>query len=148
MLTLQQTYPRILPYKNRIWNSVTYEVNHTRTSIERIDYGFFEWLGDIGGIQGIFFSFLGPLVVFLLVGNGSTIAIASHVTDLIEEGTDDGAPEGSSVFNNCCLMLRLKLTCGLSQLLCACCCRDSQVDRRIRKGQQMVEKELDVSFLL
>lgn len=62
---------------------------------KRVDYGFFEWLGDIGGIQGIFFDFLGPLVMFLLVGNGSTVAIASQVTNMAEEGTDDGNPEGN-----------------------------------------------------
>ena len=134
MLTLEQANNRIIPYDNTLWNSITYEVNHRRILSERVDYGFFEWLGDIGGINGIFLDFLGPLVVYLLVGDVSTVAIASQMTNMVKDGTDEGNPEGESVINDCCLMLKLKLTCGLSKLLCSSCCGETRLDRRIRKG--------------
>lgn len=41
ILTLETSAPRILPYKNKMHNAVTYEVNHKRVMIQRIDYSLF-----------------------------------------------------------------------------------------------------------
>lgn len=41
ILRLENTMARILPYTNQMVNAITYEVNHKRINVERIDYTLF-----------------------------------------------------------------------------------------------------------
>ena len=54
---LEKSETRILPYANRMWNSITYEMSLTRRAYSRTVYSFLDFLSDIGGL----FSALGPL---------------------------------------------------------------------------------------
>ena len=36
----------------------------------------------------------------------------------------------------------------VTRVLCFCCCRPTRLEERIKIGQELVEKELDVSYLL
>ena len=44
---------RIMPYKNRWQTAVTFEFWDTKTIFIRVDYGFLDWLSDIGGLYNI-----------------------------------------------------------------------------------------------
>ena len=65
--------PRILPYTNQMFNSITYEVSRTRILIVRHDFGLFEWFEDMGGFFGLFFEFVGPAIISILLVDGATI---------------------------------------------------------------------------
>ena len=56
--------------------------------------------------------------------------------------------DDSSIVNNCWLMLKLKMSNCVTRVLCFCCCRPTRLEERIKIGQELVEKELDVSYLL
>ena len=45
-------------------------------------------------------------------------------------------------------MLKLKMSNCVTRVLCFCCCRPTRLEERIKIGQELVEKELDVSYLL
>lgn len=110
-----------MPYKNMLWNAVTYEVNHMRVMIKRVDYGFFSWLGDIGGLSGIFFSSF-SLVLGWLLGDTSTLAIAKELTSKDDDSDDK---RHSSV--SCCLSL--KINC--SWLFCGKICHRNRREVRL-----------------
>ena len=71
ILTMTDAPPRVLPYLNTMLNSVTYEVNHQRILIERVEYGIFEWLGEIGGLGGALYGFFGTILMLFLVRDGA-----------------------------------------------------------------------------
>ena len=48
---------RILPYSNRMWNTITYEMSLTQHAYSRTVYNSLDFLSEIGGL----FSALGPL---------------------------------------------------------------------------------------
>ena len=140
---------RILPYINTMVNSVTYEVNHQRIWIQRVDYGIFEWLSDVGGIRGALYGFFGTILMLFFVGDGDQLAIASQLTDMtVNTSADRGDTDGSSIIHNCCLMTKIKLSNPLTRFLCFCCCKRNRLEDRIKIGQSIVQKELDISFLL
>ena len=61
---IEQSETRLLPYKNKFWNAITFEMSLTRHEFTRIVYGFFDFLRDIGGL----FSALGPIsAIFVAV---------------------------------------------------------------------------------
>ena len=43
---------RILNYRNKFQNSVTYELSSTNQVYYRTVYSFFDWLRDLGGLYG------------------------------------------------------------------------------------------------
>ena len=45
-------------------------------------------------------------------------------------------------------MFKLKMSNCVTRVLCFCCCRPTRLEERIKIGQELVEKELDVSYLL
>ena len=113
-------------------------------------------LDDIGGLYGIFFDFFGPIVVMLLVGDEALMAIAFKLTDM---GDDVPISSNSrislsatyvnkSTLITCWLKLQIKLTNCFTRFLCFCCCRSTMLEDRIKIGREIVQKELDVSFLL
>ena len=113
-------------------------------------------LGDIGGLYGIFFDFFGPIFVMLLVGDEALMAIAFKLTD---SGDDVPISNNSTIslsetyvnkstFTFCWLKLRIKLTNSFTRLLCFCCCRSTLLEDRVKIGREIVQNELDVSFLL
>ena len=57
------------------WNAITYEVNHRRMVINRVDYSLFEWLGDIGGLTGMLLG-CAQLTLSFFLGDTSTQELA------------------------------------------------------------------------
>jgi len=110
----------------------------------------FEWFGDIGGLYGLFFDFLGPVLMMIFVSDGSTLSIASELTDMrayqIEENRE--SPNG----NNCCQVKLKKLYIVSKRLLCRFCCRfcskQTRREQRIKLGEEIVNNELDVTVFL
>ena len=49
---LETVFLRNIPYNNLFWNTITYEMNQTRIEYTRIVYGFFDFLGELGGLFG------------------------------------------------------------------------------------------------
>ena len=47
---IETTATRTLPYKNLIWNAITYEMSNTRQEFTRTVYGFLDLLRDLGGL--------------------------------------------------------------------------------------------------
>ena len=45
-------------------------------------------------------------------------------------------------------MTKIKLSNPLTRFLCFCCCKRNRLEDRIKIGQSIVQKELDISFLL
>ena len=69
---------RNLPYKNRFWNAITYEMSRTRIEYTRTVYSFLDCLADLGGLFGA----LGPLghfLVFVLQYRGSYMFVMSNM---------------------------------------------------------------------
>ena len=56
---------RILPYKNRFWNSITYELSRTQIEYTRVVYSTLDFLGDIGGLYGALGPFFTVCVLML-----------------------------------------------------------------------------------
>ena len=51
-----QAPSRILPYKNKFWNAITYEMSLSQIEFTRTVYSFLDFMRDLGGL----FAALGP----------------------------------------------------------------------------------------
>ena len=59
---IEKSETRLLPYKNKFWNAITFEMSLTRHEFTRIAYGMFDFLSEVGGL----FSALGPISAILV----------------------------------------------------------------------------------
>ena len=69
---------RILPYKNKMHNSITYEMSLSRVEYTRTVYGSLDFLRDIGGL----FAALGPffgIIVTIFQYRGSYLNLMSDM---------------------------------------------------------------------
>jgi len=86
------TETRSIPYQKKIQNAITYEINSTRMRVERTEYSLLELLGNVGGIYGVFFNALGPVLMMIFgVKTRSDMIIASELTDLNEKKDEENA---------------------------------------------------------
>ena len=56
---------RPIPYRNNLWNTITYEVSLNRIQLNRSVYGFLDFLGDLGGLLAALGSIFLPTVHML-----------------------------------------------------------------------------------
>ena len=56
---------RLMPYKNNIWNAITFELSTTRDEYTRTVYGFLDFLRDLGGLYGAIVPFFGVVLTML-----------------------------------------------------------------------------------
>ena len=56
---------RILPYRNRFWNSITFELSRTQIEYTRVVYSTLDFLGDLGGLFGALGPFFSICVLIL-----------------------------------------------------------------------------------
>ena len=59
------TETRLVPYKNKFWNMITYEMSLSRNEFTRIVYGFLDFLRDLGGLFSALGPFFGSMVAIL-----------------------------------------------------------------------------------
>ena len=60
--------------------------------VERTEYSLLELLGNVGGIYGVFFNALGPVLMMIFgVKTRSDMIIASELTDLNEKKDEENA---------------------------------------------------------
>ena len=103
---------RVLPYKNRIHNSITYEMSLTREEYERTVYSSLNLLGDIGGLFGALVP-IGRLLILAFQYRGDSMFVMSMM--LSEEDGGQKKPEGKNdrgkYFGHwsCCRMFYLGL---------------------------------------
>ena len=74
---------------------------------------------------------------------GDNVLIRSSSKKSATEAYDNNSP-----LTICWLKLRMKLTNWFTRWLCFCCCKSTRLEDRIKIGREMIENELDVSFLL
>ena len=80
---------RILPYTNRFWNSITYEMSLTRHAYSRTVYNSLDFLGDVGGLFGA----LGPLgAIFITMFEFKGVNIAL-MRSMLASDSKTQAPE-------------------------------------------------------
>ena len=56
---------RSMPYENRFWNAITYELSLHRKEYNRRVYNFLDFLGDLGGLMAIIGKIFVPFVALL-----------------------------------------------------------------------------------
>ena len=113
-------------------NAVTYEVSHKRKKVQRAEYNLFEWFGDVGGLYGLYFEVLGPILMALLVSSdGTNLLIASELTDMYTKmDVADSRPSN----NSCCHLIWFKFYSFLKCLLCRFCLKKTRRQLRIKQG--------------
>ena len=81
------TTSRILPYDNRMWNAITYELSTTRIEYSRIVYSTFDYLRDLGGLFSAIFPICAVLMDVLQY-RGAYINLASTMMEDRDESAD------------------------------------------------------------
>ena len=74
---------RTLPYKNKYWNAITYELSLTRLEYTRTVYSFMDFLRDLGGL----FSAIAPIfgfIVSVFQYRGPIMSLAAKMTNSAE----------------------------------------------------------------
>jgi len=132
---LETIQSRTLHYLNLMLNSVTYEVSHKRMKVQRVEYSLFEWFGDLGGLYGLYYEMIGPILVALLASDGANLSIASELTDMY---TKKDVRDRKHSRNNCCHTIWLQFSNFLRWLLCKCCLKKTRRQLRIKQGRDFV----------
>ena len=88
VFTTEEQSVRPYEFKDNVHLSISYEMELNKQSIDRTVYTLLDWLGDVGGLQGIIFDIGGFLLMFIS-GNGLTYLLLSSLfkeqSDEIEE---------------------------------------------------------------
>ena len=69
---------RILPYDNLFLNSVTYEVWDSQKYFKRIDYGWLDWLSDVGGLYDAIFL-ISMLIMYNFIWDSADLFVSSEL---------------------------------------------------------------------
>ena len=75
-----QAPSRILPYKNKFWNSITYEMSLSQVEFTRTVYSFLDFMRDIGGLLAALGPFFG-IIVTVFQYRGSYLRLMKDMGD-------------------------------------------------------------------
>lgn len=60
----------------------------------------------------------------------------------------DGKQDDEKIKEYRLLQTKMKWKCCLTKFFCRCCCKENRLEHRVRLAKQLVNQELDVTFLL
>lgn len=69
VFTTEQGSVRPYEFPDNVHFSMSYEMDLNKYVIERTVYTSLDWLGDVGGLQGILFD-IGAMILMFIQGNG------------------------------------------------------------------------------
>ena len=140
------------PYEfpDRVHLSLSYEIDLNMRVYDRAVYTALDWLGDIGGLMGILFD-MGTLLMMFVIGNNLSYLLVSEVFK--EPGHDPKSdPEYEAEPANSTLReISQRENAGwnfrmrVCDFLCARFCLKKDYQARLAKGEDRIDRELDIA---